>query len=368
MAKIAVDGYEISPHAGGVGRAVRSIIVRLIRLLPEDACLIFTREKAFFQADPRVEERVLPDRGGYLRWLNGPLWRALRRARPDIFLATNYVLPFLPPAKSILFEHDISVISHPEWYPKKYSFSRRFLVRRSLERATAIVVPSEFTRKEILGRYPLGVEKVRVIRYGIDEAFHRLDECLVREWKTEKGLGDRPVVGFLGSLFERRHVPLLIRAVERLRREIPGLTLFLVGANRGVFGKKEEARVRRLEWIRWEQSLPEKELPLFYSSLDAFAFLSEYEGFGFPPLEALACGTPSVVLNRASLGEIMTGLALMVEHPEEDEVGRALRQVLDDRSLRSRLARQFESRQDEFSWDRTARSLAGLIQELKGAG
>ena len=363
--KIAVDGYELGAEARGVGRAVHNIVIRLFSLRPEDTFIIFTKHRAGIYDQPRVSEGVIPERGGYLRWLNGPLWRALRAARPDVFIATNYVLPVFPPPKSLLFEHDISVISHPEWYPRKYALGRKLLMKRSLARALRVVVPSEYTRAEILGTFGVEPEKVRTIGYGIDDSFQRAGEGRIRDWKKKKKTEGRPVVGFLGSFFKRRHIPALIQAVGRLREEIPGTLLYLVGKNCGAMSPREAAEVRAVDWIRWEETLPEEELPLYYSSLDVFAYLSEYEGFGFPPLEALACGTPAVVLNRTSLREIFSGLAVMVENPEKEEVRAALRTALLDRGTRARLGSEFARRKSEFSWHKTAGAVAALLEQMR---
>ena len=365
--KIAVDGYELGADARGVGRAVHNIVSRLFSLHPEDAFIIFTRHRAGIYDQPHVSEVVIPDRGGYLRWLNWPLWKALRAVRPDVFIATNYVLPFFPPSKSLLFEHDISVISHPEWYPRKYALGRKLLMKRSLARAMRIVVPSEYTRAEILGTFGIEPEKVKTIRYGVDDSFQRAEEGRIRDWKRKKKTEGHPVIGFLGSFFKRRHISDLIQAVDRLREEIPGTLLYLVGRNFGAMSPREAAEVAAMDWIRWEETLPEEDLPLYYSSLDVFAYLSEYEGFGFPPLEALACGTPAVVLNRTSLGEIFNGLAVLVENPEKEEVRTALRTALLDRETRARLGSEFARRKSGFSWHKTAGGVAALLEQMRAA-
>jgi glycosyltransferase involved in cell wall biosynthesis len=363
--KIAVDGYELGSEAKGVGRTSRNLLIPLFDLFPQDEFLICTKERIGMSVPPQVNELVLPWRGGYLRWQNRPLRRALDKAKPDIFIALNYLLPLIHRWKSVLFEHDISVISHPEWYPRRYALTRKILVRASLRKAAQIVVPSEFTKKEILAFYDVAPEIIRVIGHGVEESFRRASEERVLRWKERKGLEGKKVVGYLGSIFPRRHVPELIRAVDRLRREFPPAALYLVGEDFGVMGSSGIASLRDREWIRWEPALPEEELPLFYSALDAFAWLSEYEGFGFPPLEALACGTLPVLLNRASLREVFSGLAVMVENPEEMEVAAALRAALTDDTLRTKHLGEFERARSRFSWKTAAGEVAAVVRNLE---
>jgi glycosyltransferase involved in cell wall biosynthesis len=363
--KIALDGYELGREAKGVGRVIGNLLVPLPALLPKDEFLIFTRGAAGLPSGIRPEERILPGRGGYLRWQNGPLRRALKEAKPDLLLASNYVLPLSCPWKSILFAHDISVIAHPEWYPRKYAWTRRFLVRRSLQRAGRIVVSSAFVENEILRFFGTDRKKIKLIGYGVEAGFRRAPEGEVRRWRESRGLAGRKVIGFLGSIFKRRHVPELIRATDILRREFPEAVLYLVGEDFGGLGEEKEP-LKAKEWVRWERSLPEAELTAFYSSLDVFAYLSEYEGFGFPPLEALACGVPPVLLNRSSLAEVFKGLAVMAGESEETEVAGALRTALVDIGKRAAILADFERRRAEFSWDAAGRELARLIEGMRG--
>jgi len=351
--KIALDGYELGKSAKGVGRVIGNLLVPLPDLLPEDDFLIFTKEDAGTPSHARAKEHILPGRGGYLRWQNGPLRRALKRAEPGLLVASNYVLPLSCPWKSILLAHDISVIAHPEWYPRRYALTRRYLIRRSLQKAGLVRF------------FNLDRNKIRLISYGVEDKFRRVPEEEVKRWRERQGLAGRKVVGFLGSIFKRRHIPELIRAMDGLRREFPEAVLYLVGEDFGVLGGRNESPLAGREWIRWERSLPEEELPFFYSSLDVFAYLSEYEGFGFPPLESLACGTPPVLLDRSSLAEVFNGLAVMAGAPDENDIANALRVALVESEKRAAILAEFERRRAQFSWARSARELARLIQEMK---
>jgi glycosyltransferase involved in cell wall biosynthesis len=361
--RIAVDGYELGREAKGVGRVVRHLLLRLPELLPKHEFLVYTKERTGLEGGPSARECVLPSPGGYLRWQNGPLRTALKETKPDLLIASNYVLPFFCPWRSFLIEHDISVIAHPEWYPRKYALTRRFLVRRSLHRADLVVVPSTSVEKEIEAFFKFGKHKVRVIGWGVEDKFRRSPDEEVERWREKKGLAGKKVIGFLGSIFKRRHVPELVRAVERLRRGSPEAVLHIVGEDFGVLDTGAASWPAGRDWILWENSLPEADLPIFYSSLDAFAYLSEYEGFGFPPLEALACGTVPVLLDGSSLAEVFSGLAVIVKGTGEEEVAAALRSLVEGRGIRESLLAEFGRRRGQFSWDASAAALAGLIRE-----
>lgn len=359
--KIAVDGYELGREARGVGRVTLHLIVQLQAIMEGVSFVVLTREAIGQDKLLTARECRLPGKGGYLRWQNGPLRRALKREKPDVLIAPNYTLPLSYRGEALLFEHDISIITHPEWYGWRYALPRRFLIGKSLAQARRIIVPSAFTKAEILSRFSLPPEKILVCGYGVEEKFRRAPEEAVHAWKSRKGLTGKVVIGFLGALNRRRHLPLLVRAVELLRRELPEAVLYLVGSDVGSLSREELAGMRSRTWVRWEGGLPEEELPLFYSSLDVFAFLSEYEGFGFPPLEALACGTPVVLLARASLREIFSGFAFMVEEATEEGVARALLSSLTDGPSRTRQLELFEAKRERFSWRTCVLPIAHLL-------
>ncbi len=363
--KIAADGFELGQGARGVGRVILNFLPLLSGLLPDDEVLAYTKAAAAGSRLPGVSEVVLPWQGGYLGWLNGPLRRALRTDRPDIFLAANYLLPVFFSGTAVLFEHDISAVTHPEWYPRRFAMSRKLLVRRSLSRAAAVVVPSEFTRREIRSYFDIPDAKIKTIGYGVEESFRPQPRERIDRWKQEMGWSGKRLVGFLGSIFRRRHVPELVRAVGRLRGEMSDLVVHIVGENLGGLDRAELDEIRALPWVRWDTALREEDLALFYSSLDVFAYLSEYEGFGFPPLEALACGTPAVVFNRTSLGEVFGGLAVMVDSIEEESIAQGLRSALLGGSSGPPGTRDFPALREKFSWPKAAAELAALLSGLR---
>jgi len=365
--KIAVDGYELGRGARGVGRVTQNLLLHLPGIMEGDTFVVLVKQDISPLELPSARVVVLPERGGFLRWQNGPLRRELRKEKPDLFIAANYILPLFFNGESLLIEHDISVVTHPEWYTRRYALPRRFLTARSLAKARRIIVPSEYIKTEILSRFAIDAARIHVCRWGIEEKFTRAAEEEVHAWRAKKGLTERVVVGFLGALNRRRHLPLLIRAVELLRRERPEAMLFIVGSDIGSFSRQELAQMFHPAWVRWERDLPEEELRLFYSSLDVFAFLSEYEGFGFPPLEALACGTPIVLLRRGALEEIFSDLAFMVEEPAAEEVAQALILSLTDTVSRRRKIELFADRRRDFSWANTAQKIARLLRNLESA-
>lgn len=363
--KIVVDGYELGPHGAGVGRVVKNILPRLSNELSDAQFFVLTREVVVPFHSRFLHQLVLPSRGGYFRWQNGPFWRACWRLHPDLILAFNYTLPLYSPWPSVLFVHDVSILSHPEWFPSKTARWRGLVLRRSLRRARVVVVPSRATQDELLVHGRIEKEKIKLIYYGVEDKFEPVDGEAVLRWKKARGLGSARVIGFLGSIFRRRHLPLLVEAVAKLRKRNPDIFLYVIGQDR-TYPPEDMATHFDRDWIKWDRYLPEAEIPLFYTACDVFAYLSEYEGFGLPPLEALACGSIPVVLNRSSLGEVFSDLAVLVDIPSVEAVSEALDRALNDVSTRVAIQEKFRGRRPEFSWDHASRELAALILRMAG--
>jgi glycosyltransferase involved in cell wall biosynthesis len=362
--RIVVDGYELGPQGAGVGRVAKNILPALASRREETRFFVLTREIALPFSRQNIQQIVLPSSGGYFRWQNGPFWRACQQLDPDLILAFNYTLPLICPWPSLLFVHDLSLLSHPEWFPPRTARWRRLVLRYSLRRANLLIVPSKATAEEVDRHLKTKKNRVRIIYYGVEDKFNRARPEAVQRWKEARGLGSRRVIGFLGSIFRRRHLPLLVAAVNNLRPEWPDLFLYVVGQDR-THPAEDIASLLSPDWIRWDEFLPETDLPLFYSACEALAYLSEYEGFGLPPLEALACGTIPVVLNRSSLGEILKGMAEFVEETTVEAVTKALRRAITDETRGNEIRRNFETRREMFSWSQAAAKVADCLREIK---
>ncbi|MFC2160221.1 glycosyltransferase family 4 protein [Acidobacteriota bacterium] len=361
--KIAVDCYEAGTNAKGVGRSIENVLKELVPLMPNDEFITLSREPIDKYVPKGITQHVLfPDKG-YFRWQNGPFQRKLKKIQPDILIASNYTLPFLSRWKSILIVHDVSFISHPEWYSTKDSLKGKFFVQRSVRKAEYVVVVSKTVKGELMKYLDVEPGKIEVVYHGVDNRFQKSPENRVLEWKRKKGLENKLVVGYLGSIFNRRHIPVLIKSVEYLRRDFPELVLYLIGQDM-THPPQNVASLVDKDWILWEAKLETEDIPVFYSALDVFAYISEYEGFGLPPLEALACGTVPVVLNKSSLGEIYQDIAFLADEPVVEQVVEALLNAIQDDLTKSRIIEKFSQKRSLFSWKNSANNFKRLIDKI----
>ncbi len=361
--KIAVDCYETGAYATGVGQSIENILKELVPMMPDDEFIALSREPIEKYMPPNIVQYVLSPDKGYFRWQNGPFRRKLKHIKPDILIASNYTLPVLTRWKSILIVHDVSFVSHPEWYTTRESIKRKYFVQRSVRKAEYVVVVSRTVKGELMKYLDVEPGKIKVVYHGVDERFQKSPESRIVEWKQKKGLENKLIVGYLGSIFNRRHIPILVESLELLRRDLPELVLYIVGKDL-THPPQDMATLLKKDWIIWEDRLESEEVILFFSALNVFVYISEYEGFGLPPLEALACGTVSVLLNKSSLGEIYQDMAFLSEEPVVEQVVEALKNAIQDEKARSRVLGNFAQKRSLFSWKNSANDFKRLIDKI----
>jgi glycosyltransferase involved in cell wall biosynthesis len=303
-----------------------------------------------------AELRVLPGTGGTV-WEQIALPRAARHDRLDVFFAPGYTAPVGWNTPTVVLVHDVSFMAHPEWFRWKEGARRRNLTRWSCTRARTVLAVSESARREILLHVGLAPGHVRCIYPGV------ISLPAAPAYRE-------PVVLFVGSIFNRRHVPDLIRAFKPIARTCPAARLEIVGDNRTyphedlpaiVAGQRLESQVMLRPYVF------DDELSRLYGRARAFALLSEYEGFGHPPLEALGSGVPSVLLDTDVAREVCGDAAIYVQPGDSAAATEALRRLLFDDSLRSTLLDAAPAVLGRYSWTRAgAETLAVLEAAASG--
>jgi glycosyltransferase involved in cell wall biosynthesis len=354
---VGIDGRELSGHVTGVGRFLQRLLREWTLSTPgrSHRYSVYSPDGATALPPDFPGEVVLVPGAGGTRWEQQSLAAAARRDRPDVFFAPGYSAPLLGGVPFVLVIHDVSFIAHPEWFGWREGTRRRVLARWSAARAKRVVTGSRFSRDEIIKHLDLGAEQIRVVHYGID---------VPRARPTEPR---EPIVLFVGSIFNRRHVPLLLEAFALVAAARPQVRLEIVGNDRTYPPQRIAAMVTALsvvDRIRLRPWVPDDELERLYARASVFAFLSEYEGFGLTPLEALAAGMPSVVLDTPVAREVLGDAAVFVERPDARAVGDAIDALLspagDDRRRVMTAAPAVLAR---YRWSDAATELLATLEE-----
>jgi len=300
---------------------------------------------------PRVVKRPLgaePVRG--LRWQEGRLPPAAREDRLDVFFAPAYSCPLGLDVPRVTTVHDMSFFSLPDDFALLDGMRRRATVAASIDASRRLLAVSDFTRREIAGYFPAAAARTVVTPHGADDD---LAAPPPRELARAR-LGLRgPMVLTVGTILNRRCLPVLFHAVARLRRAFSDLTLDVVGENRTHPPLDLPALARRTglgDHVRLSGFVDEAALAGRYAAADACVFLSEYEGFGLPALEAMARGVPVVTSTSPALGEVFGEAALLVDPRDAPATADALHRVLRDPALRDDLVARGRALAARHSW------------------
>lgn len=357
--RIGIDARELLGDATGVGRYLGELIGRWVARPDADArrFLLYAPAPLAFALPPElVETRISGnDHRAGTWWEQTWLRRAARRDRPDIFFAPAYTAPLgldVPLAVTI---HDVSFIAHPEWFRHREGLRRRWLTRRAAETAAVVFTDSEFSRREIQHYLDVARARIQVIPPGVSAPATSA---------AHDGGRAAPYVLYVGSLFNRRRLPDLIAAFASATTEMARTRLVIVGNDRtwprqdlaGIAGSYGLARR-----VDFRPYVADEELAALYAGASVFAFLSEYEGFGLTPLEALSAGVPIVVLDTPVAREVYGDAAVYVAADDVAGTAAALQRFLRSPAAGRDLLVRAPAVLARYSWDAAAdRTLAYL--------
>jgi len=286
----------------------------------------------------------------------------------DVFHAPDYVLPPLARGRGIVTIHDLSFLRLPECAEPSLAAYLAAVVPRSVRRAAAVLADSESTQRDICTLLDVPPERVHVVYAGVGPEYHgRYDAAARMAVRQRYHLPDAMIL-FVGTIEPRKNLVRLVEAYACLRRQ--GITHTLVIAGRR--GWREDAvfaTVERLglgDHVLFPGYIPEEDLPIVYSLADLFVFPSLYEGFGLPPLEAMASGVPVVCTATSSLPEVVGDAALTVEATDTKALAIAMERALTMPDLRRELIIRGRARAARFTWEDAAHRVLGIYELVGG--
>jgi len=355
--RIGIDARELCGRATGVGRYLSG----LLHAWAADgrACahefVLYAPEAIALPLDARrFATRIVAGAGGTW-WEQASLPRAAAADHVDGWFAPAYTAPLRIDVPVVAAIHDVSFAAHPEWFRLREGARRRWLVRRTAHKAAAVITISEFSRRELIERLHVDAARIHVVPPGIEAG----------------GAGPKPPapslgrVLYVGSIFNRRHVVELIRAFAPIARARPDARLDIVGDNRTYPRIDIAAAIGREDLgdrVRWHEYLSDVGLDALYAQARVFAFLSEYEGLGLTPLEALAAGVPPVLLDTPVAREACGEAALYVPAIDLRAITLMLEAALSNETLRARVLAAAPATLAKYSWPRAARDTLAIIE------
>ena len=354
--RIGIDARELAGKPTGVGRYLSGL---LREWTTEGAShghqfLLYSPRPLGFRA-PHSEVRVVPGGGGTL-WEQRDLRGALNRDDADVLFSPAYSTPIFTGIPRVVALHDISFAAHPEWFGWREGLRRRVLAKQSATVAKTVVTISLFSKSEIVSRFGISPEKVAVIPPGIDAP---------AAGSAPAGAPDAAHILFVGSIFNRRHVPELIAAFTVLSRRHNDAWLHLVGDNRSHPYQDLSALIAdspARDRIQWHEYVSDSGLQDLYRQARAFVFLSEYEGLGLTPLEALAASIPSLLLDTAVARESCGPAALYVQLGSVDRIADEIERLVYNDKVRRSLLSEAPATLARYDWRTAARDTLRTLE------
>jgi glycosyltransferase involved in cell wall biosynthesis len=366
--RIAIDARKLRDY--GIGTYVRNLLRELARqdrdtdyvviCRPEDRPLVGALGENF---------RIVPEAAppySLAEQVRVPL--DLRRQGVELFHEPHYVLPPLTPCRAVVTIHDCIHLRFPQYLPTRgaYAYARLFLWSATRQ-ADRVITVSEASKRDILDYFHIPPEKIEVIYNGIDERFLTPppEEEVVRV--RERYQLDAPFLLYAGNIKPHKNLERLVQAFGLLRRDgFDDLRLLLIGDEISKYAPLRHAvhQHRLHKHVRFFGFVSDQTLAALYRLASVFVFPSLYEGFGLPPLEAMASGTPVVTSNVSSLPEVVGDAALLVDPYDPEAIAGGIRMVLTDPGLRAALRERGLRRVREFSWERSVRRVREIYAEV----
>ena len=366
--RIAIDARKLRDF--GIGTYVRNVLRHLSRIDHDTEYVLLCRERdcgiaAELGPNFRAVRESAP---AYSIKEQLAIPMDLRRERAALFHAPHYVLPPLTPCRSVVTIHDCIHLRFPQYLPHRlgYAYARSALWIAA-HRSARVLTVSEASKRDILRYFSIPPSKIQVIYNAIDERFGETpseeDVFRVRE---RYQLHD-PYVLYAGNIKPHKNLERLIEAFHLLRRDsLEHVKLLIIGDEISKYATLRRAvhRFKLHQHVRFFGFVPDRTLAVLYRLAGVFVFPSLYEGFGLPPLEAMASGAPVVTSNVSSLPEVVGDAAMMIDPHEPAEIAQAMRRVLTEPALAQDLRRRGLARVKEFSWERSVRRIREVYDEV----
>jgi glycosyltransferase involved in cell wall biosynthesis len=371
--QVAYDARPLIEKGTGIGRYVRCLLEALLGFEEMREFLLCSPRAIaageVLARDSRVRELVQKGWKGNV-WLQVVVPFLLRKHAPDLFHGTLFLAPLVSRHPSVVNIYDLTVYRYPGTMEARNKWPLKILLPRAVSRADRIITLSEFTKQEIAERWPEARHKIEVVPgapYLSSDALSGASSAAEAEKVLARYGVRRPYLLYVGTMEPRKNIVRLVKAFE-LVNEMgeKGTQLVLVGHEGWGLEEVREAwessPVRSS--IRYIGYVPDEVLGLFYRHADLFVFLSLYEGFGLPPLEAMAAGTCVVASDRASLPECLGDAGVQVDPLDVEAVAGTLFRLLRYAELREEYVGKGLERAKGYSWQRSAEKTLAVYREF----
>jgi glycosyltransferase involved in cell wall biosynthesis len=372
--RIGLDGIPLGEIKTGVGHYTFELAHALASLSPEDEFELVSPFPYVCARGEDVDQTLPPNlsvreakvnRLSRRRWWSIGLPLYLKRASLDLFHGTNYDLPLWKKCETVLTIHDLSLLLHPETHEEHLVRRARWRLPTMARKATMIITPSESVRREVCEHLNIKPERIVAIPEAARRSFHQVPLAETIEVRRRLKVEDEFIL-FVGTIEPRKNLLTLARAMDEILRATRLRPQLVIAGKEGwltgeLFSYLKSAQMG--ERVRFTGYVSDADLRALYSSCRVFVYPSVYEGFGLPPLEAMACGAPVITSRIPSIIETTGEAALLVSPTDYQELARSIIHLLTNSGERERRSSAGLRRATGFSWERTARATLNVYCE-----
>lgn len=368
---IGIDAHNLEGKRTGVGRYLFNILKEWKKVESEIAgkgvkfILYFKDEIPSDIPESSLFEKRLLKTGSTAKFIHWDLRRTAEKDKTDILFCPNYIGPLFYRGKIAVTLHDVSYEAHPKWFNWNSRADRillKWVSKKIAQKAKMIFVPLEFSKKEVMKHYGIAPEKIFITPEAVDPELVATSRELGEIGRIEEKYGIKnKFIFYFGSIFFRRHLEDVLKSFSRLARDSKEYQ-FLVGGNDYTTGravdklaKKINLELKRNAVLRVD-FMPDFDVKLLCSACTFFVWLSDYEGFGLPVLEAMANGAPVITTNGTSLREVADDAAIQIRNNGDfEEIYRAMKELMGNEELRMNLSEKGRVQAARFSWKECAK-------------
>lgn len=367
--RIGIDIRSLILTKAGINQYTKNIIKSLAKIDKDNDYVLFCNVKSRYDWSgyDNIKEEVirLPHLGRFTEklWEEILLPNGLSSKKIDLFHSPRFILPGKKPCKFIVTIYDLAFKRFPQLVTKKVFNHFNNGVKSAINRADKIIAISHNTKKELINLFDARNDKIEVVYMGIGEDCRPIRaESQLREIKDKYNLPEKFIL-FVGTIEPRKNLKRLIEAFYELKKNKSIEHSLVIAGGKGWLYDDVFETLKKLQLnqdVIFIGYIPESELPLIYNAADLFVYPSLYEGFGLPPLEAMACGVPVVTSNVSSLPEVVGDAAILIDPYDIQAIAEAIEQILQDYNLREKMIEKGFNQAKKFSWEKASRETLDL--------
>ncbi|HOV32699.1 MAG TPA: glycosyltransferase family 1 protein [Candidatus Hydrogenedens sp.] len=362
MISVLINGVQIG-NLSGTGRYTEELVKALLEL-PEELRIYLSNSKPFITSNDKLQILPFPSNRYLTRLLQPHLLKKLvNQCQPDLIhypASYGYKVGTIPHITTV---HDLAFLENPDWFPPHYRWFYKKKVYDSVQFSKRIITDSNFSAQQLQKHYKISPQQIDVIYLGVSEQFKPSEQKQINIIRNKYKLPNKYIL-YVGTFEPRKNIPNLIAAWSGIANKIEH-DLVLVGRKGWNTDKIEESiqksnykdRIHRLGYINNE------DLPVIIGSADLFAYISLYEGFGLPPLEAMRCQVPVIASNSGSMLEILGNNAMLVNPEDIQEISEGLYTFCVNTELREKFAYKGFVHAQSFTWKRTAEETLAVYKK-----